>query len=87
MPIAAAGCTIEAAVAILRSSAHFNASDVADANHGTVGIGTQYDGGELLGPGQPALGLDVDLNLLLVGDRGGADAADRPPGRLTSAPQ
>ena len=68
---------VEAAVAVLRSGAHFDAGDILDADDRAVGIGAQDDVGEFLRPRQPALGLDVDLDLLLARDRRGADAAER----------
>ena len=77
MPIAAAGRAVETAVAILRSRAHFDAGDVADADSRTVGIGAQDNGGEFLGPRQAALGLDIDLDLLLARCRRRADTPER----------
>ena len=68
---------VEAAVAILRLGAHFDARDVLDPHHRAVRIGAQDDVGELFRVGEPALGLDVELNLLQVCDRRRADAAKR----------
>ena len=66
MPIAAVGRAVEAAVAVLRSRAHLDARDVLDPNDRAVGIGAQHDVGEFLRARQPALGLDGELDLLLV---------------------
>ena len=73
------GCrgAVEPAVAILRFGAHLHARHVLDADDGAVGIGAQHDGGEFLRTRQPALGLDVDLDLLLAPGRRRADAAER----------
>ena len=51
-------------------------ADVAHADERAVRVGADHDVGELLGLGQPALGLDVELELG-VAARLGADAADR----------
>ena len=42
------GSTVEAAVAVLRSRAHLDASDIFHPNDRTIGIGAQNDGGEFL---------------------------------------
>src|SRR5262249_16006719 len=70
-------CAVEAAEPVLRFRAQFHAGDIPDADNRAVGIGAQDDGGELLGPGESATGLDVDLHLLLARDRSRADAAQR----------
>ena len=71
------GRAIEAAVAVLRLRAHFHARDILHPDDGAVGIGAQHNRREFLRPRQPPLGLDVDLDLLLVSDRWRADAAQR----------
>ena len=71
------GRAVVAAVTILRSGAHFDARHVVDPDHRAIGIGAQNDAGELLGPRQPALGLDIDLKLLLACSRRCADTAER----------
>ncbi len=48
-----------------------------DPQHRAVRIGAQHDVAELLGCRQAALGLHVELELLVVADRTRADAADR----------
>ena len=62
-------------VLVLRAELH--PGDVAHAQQGAVGVGAQYDIAELLRGRQPALRLDVQLELLVVADRARTDAADR----------
>jgi hypothetical protein len=62
------GSTIETAVAVLRSCAHLDASNVVHPDNRTVGICAQDDGGEFLRARQSARGLDGDLKLLLIRD-------------------
>ena len=45
-------------------AAELDAADVAHAHERAVRVGAHDDVGELLGLGQPALGLDVELELL-----------------------
>ena len=62
---------------LLRAGAKLDPRDVAHAHERAVRVGAHDDVAELLDGGEPALGLDVELELL-VGQRGlGADAADR----------
>ena len=68
---------VEPGVAIEIGGAELKARDVAEAEHRAVGIGPDHDIGEFLHRGEAALGLDIELQLLIVGDRPGADAADR----------
>ena len=70
------GVAVEAAFAVLRGGAEFDAGDVLDLEGGAVGIGADDDLAELGGRGQAALGLQVDLELGLVAGGAGADAAD-----------
>ncbi|MEY9469843.1 hypothetical protein ABH992_002242 [Bradyrhizobium yuanmingense] len=62
------------AVEVLRTD--LDARDVFHQQRGSVGIGAQHDVGELIGAGEPAEGLHVELELLIVADRPRADAAD-----------
>ena len=57
--------------------AQFQPRDVAEAQHRPVRVGADDDLLELGGRGQPPLGLDVELQLLIVGNRPRADPADR----------
>ena len=68
---------VEAAVALLRLGAHVDPGDVLDPHHRAVAVGADDDVLELLGVGQPALGLDGELQLLALGRRRRADAAER----------
>ena len=68
---------VEPRVAIEIGGAELKARDIAEAKHRAVGIGPDDDIGEFLHRGEAALGLDIELQLLIVGDRAGADAADR----------
>ncbi len=70
-----AGAAVEAAERIAAAGAELDPADVAHADVGAVRVGADDDVLELLGLGQPALGLDVELELG-VADRLGADAAD-----------
>jgi hypothetical protein len=60
--------------------AELHPRDVAHPQHRPVRIGADDDVAELLGRGQPALGLDVELELLVVRDR---RAPMRPTGACT----
>ena len=71
------GRTVEAAIAILRLCAHFDARHILYADHGTIGIGAQDYGRELFRTRQPSLRLYVYLDLLLAPDRGRANPAER----------
>ena len=68
---------VDARFGILVLRAHFDAGDVADAKDGAVRIGTQHDPAELFRRRQRALGLHIDLELLVVADRPRADATNR----------
>ena len=72
-----AGSPLMPAFDVLVLRAQLDPRHVAHAQHRAVGVGAQHDVAELLGRGQPALGLHVDLELLVVADRPRADAADR----------
>ena len=63
------------AVHVLR--AELDARDVAHAQDRTVGIGADDDIAECCRRDQAPLGLQVELELLVVADRPRADAADR----------
>ena len=69
---------VEAAERVGGPCPKLDPADVAHAHERAVRVGPDHDVGELLGLGQPALGLDVELELG-VAARLGADAAD---GRL-----
>jgi hypothetical protein len=66
-------------VADLRFGAHLDAGDVFHPDNRTAGIRAQDDRGEFLRARKPALGLDVDLDLLFIGDGRSAHPAE---GRL-----
>ena len=68
---------VEAAFDVLVLRAELDPGDIAHAQQRAVGIGAQHDVAELLRRRQPALRLDVQLELLVVADRARADAADR----------
>ena len=57
--------------------AELDARDVAHPHERAVRIGAHHDGAELLDGGEAALGLDVELELLVGQRRLRADAADR----------
>ena len=77
MPIIAVGRPSKRAVDVRDLGAELDRRDVADAQEGAVGLGAQHDALELGGVGQPALGLEVELEQRVVGHRLGADPADR----------
>ena len=68
---------VEPGVAIEIGGAEFEPRDVAKPQHRAVGIGADDDVLEFRDRAEAALGLDVELQLLIVGNRPGADAADR----------
>ena len=68
---------IESGLAIEVRGAEIGPGDVAEPQHRSVRIGADDDVLELGDRGQPALGLDVELELLVVRDRPRADPADR----------
>lgn len=55
--------------------AKLDAGDVAEAEHGAVGIGADDDGAELFGGGEAALGHDGEGEFLTGGDGAAADLA------------
>ena len=72
---------VEAAFDVLVLGAELDAGDIADAQQRAVGIGAQHDIAKLLGRGQPALRLQVHLELLVVWPIGRAPM--RPTGACT----
>jgi ATP phosphoribosyltransferase regulatory subunit HisZ len=68
---------VEPGIPLLGLCAEIDARDVLDAHDRAVGIGTYDDVLELVGPGQPALGCDCQLKLLILRRGRGADAAQR----------
>ena len=67
---------IQARFAIEIGGAQFHPRDVAQPQHRSIGVRADDDVLELADRAQPALGLDVELQLLLVSNRPGADASD-----------
>ena len=68
---------VEPRLAVEIGGAELEPRDVAQAQHRSVRIGADDDVLELGDRGQAALGLDVELQLLIVRDRPRADASDR----------
>ena len=71
------GAAIEARLTIEIGGTQLQPRDIAEAQHGPVRVGPDHDIGEFLGRGEPPLGLDVELELLIVRDRPCANAANR----------
>ena len=71
------GRAVLPAAQIRHPGAEIDPRDVAHAHERAVGIGAHDDAAELLGAGQAALGLDVELKLLIGQRRLRADAPDR----------
>ena len=67
---------VQARFAIEIGGAQFHPRDVAEPQHRSIGVRADDDALELGDRAQPALGLDVELQLLLVSNRPGADASD-----------
>ena len=67
---------VEARRAVEVRRAKLKARDVGKAQHRAVRIGADDDLLEIRDGGQPPLGLDIELQLLVVGDRPRADAPD-----------
>jgi len=64
-------------LAIEVGGAQFEPRHIAEPENRAVWIRTDDDVGELVHGRQPSFGLQVELQLLIVLDRAGADAADR----------
>ena len=71
------GPTVEMGLAIEVGGAQFQPRDVAEPENRAVRVRADDDVGELVDARQPSFGLQVELELLIVRDRPGADAADR----------
>ncbi len=68
---------VEPRIAIEIGGAKLDARDVAQTQDRAIRIGADDDVLEFRDRAEAALGLDIELQLLIVGDRPGADAADR----------
>jgi hypothetical protein len=68
---------VESGLAVEIGGAELDARHVAQPQHRSVRIGADDDVLELGGGAQPTLGLDVELELLVVGNGARADAPDR----------
>ena len=68
-------CTVKPAIAIFGFGTEIDAGDVSYAHYRPIAIGAHDDVFELVGLGQPALGLDRQLKLLVLFGRRGANAA------------
>ena len=71
------GPTVEMGLAVEIGSAQFEPRNVAEPENRAVRVRTDDDIGKLVHGRQPTFGLQVELQLLVVRDRAGADAADR----------
>jgi hypothetical protein len=67
---------VQPGLAVEIGGPQLDARDIAQAQHRSVGIGAHDDILELGNAGEPPLGLHVELQLLVVGYRPGADATD-----------
>ena len=68
--------TIEMGLAIEVGGAQFQPRDVTQPDNRAVRVCTKDDFGELIDARQPSFGPQVELELLVVRNRSGADAAD-----------
>ena len=67
---------VQSRFAVEIGGAQIHPGDVAQAQHRSVGIGAHDDVLEVGDGIQPALGLDVELQLLVIRDRPGTDASN-----------
>ena len=68
---------VEAAIALLGLGTEIDARHVLDPHDRAVGVGAHDDVVELVGPRQPSLGLDGELELLALRRRCRTDATER----------
>jgi len=71
------GAAVQPRLAVHVLCAEFHSRHVAQAQHGTVRVGADDNGAELRRRNQPALRLQVELELLVIADRASTDPPDR----------
>jgi hypothetical protein len=71
------GRAVQAGRAVEVRRPQFHSGNIPQMQHGAVRIGPDHDLLEFRGRCQPALRLNVELQLLVVGNRAGADPSDR----------